>query len=356
MLNAMERTAGETGPTPWCATKRRFAIPGALTDASTGPTISGAAASSVSLGGGSSSGSDSGGSSSGSSGTPLAKVAKRAVSTTENTGPFETNVRSWRSGASRSRKVPVPRHRGPAHGAGSRGDGNGSGVSLMAATAAAVAQHAHVQDLEVAARRQSSVSPDSASSEETDVDAASLGAFSDLDSRVTGPTSAGSRYRNSTVQHRMPDSEVDGDTDDGEADCDGEEEDGNCRSAVTVTGAALLVGRVIRKAYPGYAPSRGVVMSWRRSDEYFRVKFEDGYVDAFGEAELRTLLDTEDVRRYDPPRIWFKAQRSATVQYRFVKERLRHSVDESNILSDGRRKRAAAAAAVDALRRDGMAR
>lgn len=99
-----------------------------------------------------------------------------------------------------------------------------------------------------------------------------------------------------------------------------------------------LVGRVICKQYPGYEPSRGVVTSYIAVTDEYKVKFADGYVDSFEEDEVLELLDTSDCKRYDPPREWFKLLRRGEAMCKFVEERLRHSVCESNILAENRRR------------------
>lgn len=226
-----------------------------------------------------------------------------------------------------------------------------------------------------------SLSPTSAASEETDVDNTSMPASSDATnltppgsparesasaslvahaaSRPETPTAEEPRASPASLRHKREPA--------AHPTCarrrrsSGENEGGSRRRQVRVrsqpqrvhvdsTGisAEMLVGRIVCKAYPGYQPSRGVIMSVRPVEQDFRVKFEDGYVDYFGEPEVRELLDSEDQQRYDPPRQWLKVLRDATAQCRFVEERLRHSVDESNILMEGRGKRAAAAAAAAA--------
>jgi len=107
------------------------------------------------------------------------------------------------------------------------------------------------------------------------------------------------------------------------------------QEAIPTTTTQPLIGRIICKSYPGYQPSRGIVMS-QTEEQGFKVKFEDGYIDFFEEAELRELLDMTDCSIYQPPRRWFRAQRNR--MDRTLEERLRHSVDQSNIIAEQRRR------------------
>eukprot|EP00049_Salpingoeca_infusionum_P002357 m.55936 g.55936 ORF g.55936 m.55936 type:complete len:325 (-) comp11531_c0_seq2:305-1279(-) len=98
------------------------------------------------------------------------------------------------------------------------------------------------------------------------------------------------------------------------------------------------IGRLIAVMYDGSTGAEvGIVDKYTVRDG-FKVVFPDGTLDFMGWAELLTSLSKIDRNVYNP-RKWLKKMSKQHRQERLEKEKQRHSIDVSNIISNGARPR-----------------